>query len=125
MSDTAVTPSIANFDQFGLAPDILRALTEQGYTTPAPIQAEAIPVVLTGRDVLAAAQTGTGKTAGFSLPILQRLLPMASTSASPRATSDSPSAASPHSLRWTSTQTSHPRSGPPPPTARTPSPRPA
>jgi superfamily II DNA/RNA helicase len=83
MSDTAVTPSTANFDQFGLAPEILRAIKEQGYTTPTPIQAEAIPVVLTGRDVLAAAQTGTGKTAGFSLPILQRLLPMANTSASP------------------------------------------
>ncbi|WP_322033305.1 DEAD/DEAH box helicase [Paraburkholderia sp. J76] len=83
MSDTAVTPSTANFDQFGLAPEILRAVKEQGYTTPTPIQAQAIPVVLTGRDVMGAAQTGTGKTASFSLPILQRLLPMASTSASP------------------------------------------
>ena len=83
MSDTAVTPSTATFDQFGLAPEILKAIREQGYTTPTPIQAEAIPVVLTGRDVMGAAQTGTGKTAGFSLPIIQRLLPMASTSASP------------------------------------------
>ncbi|QGZ60980.1 DEAD/DEAH box helicase [Paraburkholderia acidisoli] len=83
MSDTAVKPSTATFDQFGLAPDILRAIQDQGYTTPTPIQAQAIPVVLTGQDVLAAAQTGTGKTAGFSLPIIQRLLPNASTSASP------------------------------------------
>lgn len=82
MSDTDVKPSTATFDQFGLAPDILKAIQEQGYTTPTPIQAQAIPVVLTGRDVMGAAQTGTGKTASFSLPILQRLLPMASTSAS-------------------------------------------
>ncbi|MGA7780593.1 MAG: DEAD/DEAH box helicase [Paraburkholderia sp.] len=83
MSDTAVTPSTATFDQFGLAPDILKAIVEQGYTTPTPIQAQAIPVVLSGRDVMGAAQTGTGKTASFSLPIIQRLLPHASTSASP------------------------------------------
>ncbi|HEY1610365.1 MAG TPA: DEAD/DEAH box helicase, partial [Paraburkholderia sp.] len=83
MSDTAVTPSTETFDQFGLAPDILKAIREQGYTTPTPIQAQAIPVVLTGRDVMGAAQTGTGKTASFSLPIIQRLLPGASTSASP------------------------------------------
>ncbi|WP_028218587.1 DEAD/DEAH box helicase [Paraburkholderia oxyphila] len=83
MSDTAVKPSTETFDQFGLAPEILKAIKEQGYTTPTPIQAQAIPVVLTGRDVMGAAQTGTGKTASFSLPILQRLLPLASTSASP------------------------------------------
>ncbi|WP_341312815.1 DEAD/DEAH box helicase [Paraburkholderia sp. IMGN_8] len=83
MSDTAVTPSTATFDQFGLAPDILKAVKESGYTTPTPIQAQAIPVVLAGRDVMGAAQTGTGKTASFSLPIIQRLLPQASTSASP------------------------------------------
>jgi len=83
MSDTDVKPSTETFDQFGLAPEILKAIQEQGYTTPTPIQAQAIPVVLTGRDVMGAAQTGTGKTASFSLPILQRLLPMASTSASP------------------------------------------
>ena len=71
------------FEDFGLSPDILRALTEQGYVHPTPIQAEAIPVVLQGRDVMGAAQTGTGKTAGFSLPIIQRLLAHASTSASP------------------------------------------
>ncbi len=85
MSDPAVpVPSTtATFDQFGLAPEIQRAVAEQGYSTPTPIQAEAIPVVLSGRDVMGAAQTGTGKTASFSLPIIQRLLPAASTSASP------------------------------------------
>jgi ATP-dependent RNA helicase RhlE len=83
MSDTDVKPSTATFDQFGLAPEILRAIQDQGYTTPTPIQAQAIPVVLTGRDVMGAAQTGTGKTASFSLPIIQRLLPGANTSASP------------------------------------------
>jgi ATP-dependent RNA helicase RhlE len=83
MSDTTATPSTATFDQFGLHADILKAVAEQGYTTPTPIQAQAIPVVLAGRDVMGAAQTGTGKTASFSLPIIQRLLPQANTSASP------------------------------------------
>src|SRR3982074_1029121 len=54
-------------------PALLRAVAEQGYTQPTPIQAQAIPVVLAGRDLLGAAQTGTGKTAGFTLPLLQRL----------------------------------------------------
>ena len=71
------------FEDFGLSPDILRALSEQGYVHPTPIQAQAIPVVLQGKDVMGAAQTGTGKTAGFSLPIIQRLLAFANTSASP------------------------------------------
>ncbi len=71
------------FESFGLDPRILRALTEQGYTKPTPIQAQAIPVVLLGKDVMGAAQTGTGKTAGFALPIIQRLLPLANASASP------------------------------------------
>ncbi len=71
------------FADFGLSPEILRALTDQGYVHPTPIQAEAIPVVLQGRDVMGAAQTGTGKTAGFSLPIIQLLLAHANTSASP------------------------------------------
>ncbi|MBI3283831.1 MAG: DEAD/DEAH box helicase [Burkholderiales bacterium] len=71
------------FEDFGLSPDILRALSDQGYVHPTPIQAQAIPVVLRGRDVMGAAQTGTGKTAGFSLPIIQRLLAHASSSASP------------------------------------------
>ena len=62
------------FDSFGLAPEILRALNDQGYVHPTPIQAQAIPVVLQGRDVMGAAQTGTGKTAGFSLPIIHGFL---------------------------------------------------
>ena len=62
-----------SFDSLGLAPALLRAVAEQGYTQPTPIQARVIPVVLEGRDVMAGAQTGTGKTAGFTLPMLQRL----------------------------------------------------
>ncbi|MBO9537981.1 DEAD/DEAH box helicase [Herbaspirillum sp.] len=88
MSDTtsasaAPAAPAVRFDDFGLSPDILKALAEQGYVHPTPIQAQAIPVVLQGRDVMGAAQTGTGKTAGFSLPIIQRLLAYASTSVSP------------------------------------------
>ncbi|MFT3805112.1 MAG: DEAD/DEAH box helicase [Burkholderiaceae bacterium] len=72
-----------SFDDFGLDPKIVRAVTEMGYTKPTPIQAQAIPVVLLGKDVMGAAQTGTGKTAGFALPILQRLMPKSNPSASP------------------------------------------
>ncbi len=71
------------FADFGLSPLILRALTDQGYVHPTPIQAQAIPVLLQGRDVMGAAQTGTGKTAGFALPIIQMLLAHASASMSP------------------------------------------
>ena len=62
------------FADLGLVPDLTRAIADQGYTQPTPVQMEAIPVVLDGRDVLAGAQTGTGKTAGFALPLLQRLM---------------------------------------------------
>jgi ATP-dependent RNA helicase RhlE len=62
---------------------LLRAVSEQGYTVPTPIQVQAIPVVLAGRDLLGAAQTGTGKTAGFALPILQRISGTATASHSP------------------------------------------
>jgi ATP-dependent RNA helicase RhlE len=62
-----------SFDTLGLREDILKAVAEQGYTQPSPIQSKAIPLVLNGDDVMAAAQTGTGKTAGFTLPILERL----------------------------------------------------
>ncbi|MBK6746805.1 DEAD/DEAH box helicase [Ottowia sp.] len=62
-----------NFDDLNLAPAILKAVHEQGYTQPTPIQAQAIPAVLEGHDLLAGAQTGTGKTAGFTLPMLQLL----------------------------------------------------
>src|ERR1700761_6501957 len=62
-----------SFSDLGLKPELLRAVADKGYDTPSPIQLQAIPAVLAGRDVLAGAQTGTGKTAGFVLPILQRL----------------------------------------------------
>ncbi|WJW76314.1 ATP-dependent RNA helicase RhlE [Thiohalobacter sp. IOR34] len=62
-----------SFDTLGLSAELLRAVGEQGYTQPTPIQRQAIPVILDGKDVLAGAQTGTGKTAGFTLPLLQRL----------------------------------------------------
>ena len=62
-----------SFTSLGLSEEILRAVSERGYTEPTPIQAQAIPVVLSGGDLLAGAQTGTGKTAGFTLPILQLL----------------------------------------------------
>jgi len=62
-----------SFDSLGLRADILRAIAEQGYSSPTPIQAQAIPVVLRGVDLLAGAQTGTGKTAGFTLPLLEKL----------------------------------------------------
>jgi len=62
-----------SFNTLGLSAELLRAVTEQGYTEPTPVQRQAIPVILAGRDILAGAQTGTGKTAGFTLPLLQRL----------------------------------------------------
>ena len=62
-----------SFASLGLSDPLLRAVEQKGYTTPSPIQLESIPAVLTGNDVMAAAQTGTGKTAGFTLPLLQRL----------------------------------------------------
>lgn len=63
-----------SFDSLGLNPEILRAVAEQGYREPTPIQQQAIPAVLEGRDLMASAQTGTGKTAGFTLPLLQHLV---------------------------------------------------
>jgi superfamily II DNA/RNA helicase len=62
-----------SFDNLGLGPNILNAIKDAGYTTPTPIQAQAIPIVLQGIDVLGCAQTGTGKTASFTLPIIERL----------------------------------------------------
>ena len=73
----------ANFADFQLDPKILKAVADQGYTQATPIQAKAIPVVLEGKDVMGAAQTGTGKTAAFILPIIQQLLPNANASTSP------------------------------------------
>ena len=62
-----------SFDSLGLSDVILEAVAKQGYKKPSPIQEQAIPAVLAGRDVMAAAQTGTGKTAGFTLPLLELL----------------------------------------------------
>jgi len=71
------------FDSLGLSADLLQTVAEEGYLTPTPVQAGAIPLVLQGRDLLAAAQTGTGKTAAFVLPILDRMRKHANTSFSP------------------------------------------
>ena len=71
------------FEQLGLSPEILRAIDDQGYTDPTPIQAQAIPSILDGKDIMGGAQTGTGKTASFTLPMLHRLQPYASKSVSP------------------------------------------
>ncbi|HEX3997012.1 MAG TPA: DEAD/DEAH box helicase [Pirellulales bacterium] len=75
-----------SFDVFGLAQPILRAVAAEGYTTPTPIQSQAIPHVIAGRDLLGCAQTGTGKTAAFALPILHRLLQSAPAPAAAHAT---------------------------------------
>ena len=92
--------SATSFAELGLRPELLRAVEEAGYTTPTPIQVQAIPVVLAGKDVMGGAQTGTGKTAGFALPILQKLSPMANVS--PVARAASRARADPHA---------HPRTG--------------
>src|SRR4051794_20866188 len=63
-----------SFESLGLAEPLVRAVREQGYATPTPIQSQAIPAILSGADVMGGAQTGTGKTAGFTLPLLHRLL---------------------------------------------------
>jgi ATP-dependent RNA helicase RhlE len=75
--------AVTSFDQLGLLAPLLQAVRDQGYEQPTPVQEQAIPLVLAGRDLMAGAQTGTGKTAAFALPILQRLAPLASASASP------------------------------------------
>jgi superfamily II DNA/RNA helicase len=82
MTETVNFDSLS-FNDLGLAPELLKALTDSGYTTPTPIQAQAIPVALAGGDLMAGAQTGTGKTAAFALPLLQKLLPFANNGASP------------------------------------------
>ena len=74
---------MSSFSNLNLAPHLARAVAEMGYESMTPIQAQAIPVVLTGKDVMGAAQTGTGKTAAFSLPLLQRLLKHENASTSP------------------------------------------
>ena len=74
---------MTTFAELGLAPDLVRALDDLGYQIPTPIQEQVIPLALQGADILGAAQTGTGKTAAFALPLLQRLLPFANTGTSP------------------------------------------
>ncbi|HWH83105.1 MAG TPA: DEAD/DEAH box helicase, partial [Burkholderiaceae bacterium] len=71
--DAETVASLA-FSEVGLSESLQRAVAAQGYTVMTPIQAKAIPIVLAGRDVMGAAQTGTGKTAAFSLPLLHRML---------------------------------------------------
>jgi len=71
------------FDTLGLSAELLRAVADEGFTAPTPIQVQAIPLVLEGRDLMGAAQTGTGKTAAFVLPIFERLKPYANASFSP------------------------------------------
>lgn len=81
---TAVAPTTPQrFDEVGLDAKLVRAVHDQGYATMTPIQAAALPVVLAGRDMMGAAQTGTGKTAAFALPLLQRMLRHETASASP------------------------------------------
>ncbi|THF60477.1 DEAD/DEAH box helicase [Pseudothauera rhizosphaerae] len=72
-----------SFADLGLIPELLNAVADAGYTEPTPIQRQAIPIVIAGHDVMGGAQTGTGKTAGFTLPLLQRLARHANTSTSP------------------------------------------
>jgi len=80
---TAADTPKPSFAALGLMPELMRAIAEQGYLEPTPIQVQAIPPVLQRRDLMGCAQTGTGKTAGFALPILQLLAPQASSSPSP------------------------------------------
>src|SRR5262249_36473429 len=75
--------STTPFSQLGLIPPLAQAVADLGYEKPTPVQEQAIPLVLAGRDLMAGAQTGTGKTAAFALPILQRFAPLASASTSP------------------------------------------
>ena len=68
-----MSTTVIHFTDLGLSEPLLKAVRDKGYDTPSPIQAKAIPAVISGRDVMAAAQTGTGKTAGFTLPLLEKL----------------------------------------------------
>src|SRR5262249_61076197 len=71
--DKAKQPISMDFSELGLSTEVLRAVSDTGYTAPTPIQEQAIPYVLMGRDVLGCAQTGTGKTASFTLPMIDIL----------------------------------------------------
>ena len=83
MTESSALEAANTFEELNLAPQLLAAVAEMGYTAPTPIQREAIPLVLAGRDLLAQAQTGTGKTAAFTLPLLHKMAPFANNSASP------------------------------------------
>jgi superfamily II DNA/RNA helicase len=83
MTEPSALEAAITFAELNLAPEIVAAVTELGYSIPTPIQKEAIPLVLAGRDLLAQAQTGTGKTAAFALPLLHQIKPHANTSTSP------------------------------------------
>ncbi len=83
MTTSAALEAASSFEDLALTPEVLRAVRELGYQTPTPIQRQAIPLVLSGRDLMAQAQTGTGKTAAFALPLLVRMQPYANTSTSP------------------------------------------
>jgi superfamily II DNA/RNA helicase len=83
MTEPSALEAAITFEELNLAPELISAVTAMGYTVPTPIQREAIPLVLAGRDLLAQAQTGTGKTAAFTLPLLHKMKPFANTSTSP------------------------------------------
>lgn len=83
LTPEAPTAAVPTFAEIGLHPSLLQAVIDTGYTIPTPIQAQALPSIMAGNDVMGAAQTGTGKTAAFTLPILHRLIPLSNTSASP------------------------------------------
>ena len=83
MSESSALEAAGSFAELNLSQELQRALDDMGYQTPTPIQKQAIPLVLAGRDLLAQAQTGTGKTAAFALPLLQKMQPFANTSTSP------------------------------------------
>jgi superfamily II DNA/RNA helicase len=84
-TDAAPVPAAGGFDGLGLSPEILKAVVDSGYTTPTPIQAQGIPVVLQRRDLIGIAQTGTGKTASFTLPMIEMLSRGRSKARMPRA----------------------------------------
>ncbi len=83
MNETILSPAPERFDSLPLDPKLLRAVVDSGYTAMTPIQSKAIPIVLEGRDVMGAAQTGTGKTAAFTLPLLQKMMRHENASMSP------------------------------------------
>ena len=85
-----MTDQPVNFADLGLSPELLKAVTDAGYENPSPIQEKSIPLVLMGRDLLGCAQTGTGKTAAFSLPIIDILAQGIARARMPRALIISP-----------------------------------